>query len=81
MLCFFVDEDFSLLPISCGTVLALLICFLKLLLLDTDDPKLRDDEQSLMDWSDLLMAGVGRGEGQGVGRGLGISLMGDRHLP
>ena len=62
MLCFFVDEDFSLLPISCGTVLALLICFLKLLLLDTDDPKLRDDEQSLMDWSDLLMAGVGRGE-------------------
>ena len=80
---FLIDDDLSFEGTSCGTVLALLMCFLKLLLLDTDEPKLSEEEQSLFapDWSDLCIEGVGSGEGQGVGKGLGISLIGDRHFP
>ena len=61
---------------------------LMLLLLETEDPKLSEEEQSVLvaeaDWSPAPWrpsAGVGQGEGQGVGSGLGNSRMGDRHFP
>ena len=76
MLCFFPRPSLSFpsilsweLPGLGGTVLDLLISFLRLLLLDTEDPKLREEEHSLRpDWSwsstveVLGMLGVGRGE-------------------
>ena len=76
-----------LLLCSCGIVFDLLIDLRKPLLLETLDPKLRDESLNPefssrdFDLSCLVTIGVGSGDGQGVGRGEGISLIGDRHFP
>ena len=76
-----------LLLVSCGTDFAWFVSFLKVLLLETLDPKLREEslipDVSSVDavLSCLLNSGVGSGEGQGVGRGVGSSLIGERHFP